>query len=132
MSKNLLKWRLENKGRELKDRRTVLVNRYRDPWLSQNQELVEEFQRTLLSNENYAAYEDFVYKLDLAGQLFANTSPEHKNELLSRYYELKASGQCRPGVHGPNSATDSANGGLARKFSKYFDLINSGESFWRN
>ena len=130
MSKNLLKLRLENKGRELKDRRIFFIHRYRDPWLSQNQELVEEFQRTLLSIENYAAYEDFVYKLDLAGQLFANTSPEYKNELLSRYYELKASGQCQPRIHGPNSGTDSANGGLGSKFSKYFDLINSGESFF--
>ena len=77
----------------------------------------------MLSKENYAAYEDFDNKIDLAGQLFANTLPEHKNKLLSSYYELKASGQCRPS----NSDANSANGGLKRKFSKYFDLINSGK-----
>ena len=77
----------------------------------------------MLSKENYAAYEDFDNKINLAGQLFANTSPEHKNKLLSRYYELKASGQCRP----PNSDDDIANGGLKIKYSKYFDLINSGK-----
>ena len=81
----------------------------------------------MLLNENYAAYEDFIYKIDLASGLFANTSPEYKNELLSRYYELKASGECRS----PNSDAGSANGGLARKFSKYFDLINSGKPLFQ-
>ena len=84
--------------------------------------MVEKFKEKLLADGDYAAYEDFVYKIDLAGHLFANTSPEEKNELLSRYYELKTSGQCRPATKNDGSA----NGGLARKFHKYFDLINSG------
>ena len=84
--------------------------------------MVEQFKESLLSNGDYDAYEDFVYKIDLASHIFANTSPEYKNEILSRYYDLKASGQC----HSRNANPGSSNEELTRTFPKYFDLINSG------